>query len=187
MVFFNVAALLSSESDGAPLERARFRGGESWTGEVARLEDPPLVLARGFVVFVGAGLVVPLAAGRGAALAGAVGPTEVALVDRRRGGWLDMTELVQVKHKTRTRMVSIISRDHIAFVALREHSHKQAWSVFVTTSWPFSFRIQEYRKSDSIKCIAKSTYSIGSTYVTRLQEKRFARSSAFRILFLLLT
>ena len=95
MVFFNAAALLSSVSDCTPPERARLRGGESRTGEDARLADRLAVLARGFVGLVGAGLVVPLAVGRGAALAGAVvpGPTELARVDRLRGGWLDMTEM----------------------------------------------------------------------------------------------
>lgn len=85
MVFLRVAALLSSVSDCAPLDRARLRGGESLarTGEEARLEDRLVVLARGFV-----GLAVPLVVGRGAALAGAgpAGPREDALVDRRRGG-----------------------------------------------------------------------------------------------------
>ena len=89
---FKAAALLSSESDWVPLDRVRFRGGESWTGEEARLEDRLVVLAIGFAGLAGAGFAAPLVVARGAALAGAVpaGPREVALVDRRRGGWLDM-------------------------------------------------------------------------------------------------
>ena len=95
MVFFNAVVLLSSVSDCTPFDRARFLGGgESWMGEDERLEDRLAVLATGFVGLAGAGLAVPLVVdGRGAALAGTVpaGPTEEALVDRRRGGWLDMT------------------------------------------------------------------------------------------------
>jgi len=105
MVFFNAAALLSSVSDCVPLDRARLRGGESRTGEDTRLEDRLLVRATGFVGLSGAGFVVPLVplvVGRGAALAGAVpaGPREAALVDRRRGGWLDMAEMVQATSTT---------------------------------------------------------------------------------------
>lgn len=82
-------------SDCTPLERARLRGGDdSRTGEDARLDDRLVVLARGFVGLAGACLVVPLVAGRGAALAGTVpvGPTEDARVDRLGGGWVAMTD-----------------------------------------------------------------------------------------------
>ena len=144
-----MAALLSSLSDCTALERARFRGGESRTGEDARLAVRPVVLA-GFAGFAGAGLVAPLVVGRGAALAWAVapGPTEDARVDRRRGGWVDMTEMLQ-----RTRL-GWSSTNHVIISRLWRGQWTQPHTACSVPTTPL--RVHEFQESGA--CVqSKST------------------------------
>lgn len=142
MDFFSVTNLPTSVSDCVPLDRARFCGGESWTGEEARLDDRLVVLASGFVGLAGAGLAVPLVDGRGAARAAAVpvGPTEEARVDRRRGGWVDMAEMVQE--------VTLCS-NRCSFASVARHSqHSHTHSPMISSSRRLLHRYQLHPPRD---------------------------------------
>lgn len=108
-------------------------------GEDARLEDRLVVLASGFVGLAGACLAVPLVEGRGAALAGTVpaGPTEEALVDRRRGGWLDMSEMVRFKFQLERRSAL---QHHVIIASV-------AWSMSTATLSHASLPTSSYKRS----------------------------------------